>query len=369
MPLRRTVPALVTLATTATILVAGAAAAGPAQAGAATPVSVGKGTSETTPQAVLSPDVPPVTADSPYWRRAVAEAGERVVELSAWSPSMERTVPLAVLRAEPGAPTLYLLNGADGGEGAANWIEQSNVLEFYADRNVNVVIPMAGAFSYYTDWLEEVPQLGGKQRWETFLAQELPGPLEEYLGAGPRRAVAGMSMSATSSLLLAQHHPGLYDAVGSFSGCAATTAPLPRIYAAITVARGDATVDQMWGPPDSPNALRHDALLNAEKLRGTELFISNGSGLAGHWDMPSSPRLEGLSQQQTSEAVATTAGVGGIIEAATNTCTHDLKARLDALGIPADYDFAPTGTHSWGYWEDALARSWPTFARAFDRAG
>ncbi len=321
------------------------------------------------PTAVLSGDVPPLTEESPFWRHAVAETGGRAREVLAWSPSMDRTVPLAVLTAEPGAPTLYLLNGADGGEGAANWIEQSSVLDFYADKNVNVVIPMAGAFSYYTDWLEENPQLGGRQRWETFLTTELPGPMEAHLGAGPQRAIAGMSMSATSSLLLAQHNPGFYDAVGSFSGCAATTSPMGRTYAEITVDRGGGTVDQMWGAPDSPYALHNDALLNAEKLRGTELYISNGSGLAGRWDLPSSPRLTGFDQAQTSEAVATTVGVGGLIEAATNTCTHDLKARLDALEIPADYNFTPTGTHSWGYWEDALADSWPTFARAFAGSG
>ncbi|AGF71390.1 hypothetical protein A605_01880 [Corynebacterium halotolerans YIM 70093 = DSM 44683] len=322
-----------------------------------------------TPQATISEDVPPLTDESPYWRHAVAGAGDHVKELAAWSPSMERTVPLAVILAEPGAPTLYLLNGADGGEGGANWIQQSNVLDFYADKNVNVVIPMAGAFSYYTDWLEEIPELGGKQRWETFLTKELPGPVEEYLGAGPERGIAGMSMSATSSLLLAQHNPGFYDAVGSFSGCASTTAPVPRLYAAITVARGGGTVDQMWGPADTAHARHHDALLNAGKLRGTELYISNGSGLAGHWDMPSSPRLDDFDEAQISNAVATTVGVGGLIEAATNTCTHDLRAKLDSLDIPADYNFTPTGTHSWGYWEDALVDSWPTFARAFGRQG
>ncbi|MDG3009991.1 hypothetical protein G4X40_07500 [Rhodococcus sp. D2-41] len=48
-----------------------------------------------------------------------------------------------------------------------------------------------------------------------------------------------------------------------------------------------------------------------------------------------------------------------MIEAATDQCTHDLATRLDALRIPATFDFTPTGTHSWGYRQDALHKAWP----------
>ena len=84
----------------------------------------------------------------------------------------------------------------------------SDAVDFYADKDVNVVVPQAGAFSYYTDWLEEPngKYLKGPQKWETFLTKELPGPLESRLNASNKRAIAGMSMSATSSLLLAQHN-------------------------------------------------------------------------------------------------------------------------------------------------------------------
>ena len=54
--------------------------------------------------------------------------------------------------------------------------------------------------------------------------------------------------------------------------------------------------------------------------------------------------------------------VGGIIESAVNGCTHGLADRLNALGIPATFDFKPTGTHSWGYWQDDLHNSWPMIA-------
>ncbi|MFE7741168.1 hypothetical protein [Nocardia sp. NPDC057455] len=54
--------------------------------------------------------------------------------------------------------------------------------------------------------------------------------------------------------------------------------------------------------------------------------------------------------------------LGGVIEAAVNWCTHNMRHRLNALGIPAAYDFQPTGTHSWGYRQEALKNSWPVLA-------
>ena len=52
-------------------------------------------------------------------------------------------------------PTLYLFNGAGGGEDGANWFNQTDVLGFLADKNANVVIPAEGRFSYYTDWVKD----------------------------------------------------------------------------------------------------------------------------------------------------------------------------------------------------------------------
>ncbi|AIK86861.1 hypothetical protein AR0_02200 [Corynebacterium glutamicum] len=39
--------------------------------------------------------------------------------------------------------------------------------------------------------------------------------------------------------------------------------------------------------------------------------------------------------------------------------------QLDHAGIPADWNLRPTGTHSWGWWQDDLRGSWDTFARSF----
>ncbi|MEJ4100605.1 alpha/beta hydrolase family protein [Corynebacterium mastitidis] len=347
-------------------LAASCALAAPAALATAAEVTPAQVAGDAAP-ATITPVPGPAPEGAPQWRKNVREYGERVEEVSAFSPSMNRHVPLALIKADhPDAPTLYLLNGGDGGEGSANWVQQTDVIDFYLSKGINVVIPMSGKFSYYTDWLEDAEALGGPQKWETFLTKELPGAVEGYLQANDRRAIAGMSMSGTSSLLLAQHNQGFYDAVGSFSGCAETSSPLGYASIALTLNHSKLnglSFEKMWGERGGELNRYNDALLGADKLAGTQVYVSNGSGTAGENDMPNGPRFENYSDVQTAWAMAQTIGLGGIIEGSTNMCTHNLKAKMDSLNIPADFNFHNTGTHSWGYWQQDLRASWPTIAR------
>ena len=113
----------------------------------------------------------------------------------------------------------------------------------------------------------------------------------------------------------------------------------------------------MYGPPGDPLWAANDPYVHADKLRGLPMYISSGSGLPGKYDVPGGeytlPGVDGFVDQVV---------LGGVIEAGTNACSHNLKARLDQLGIPATYSFPPTGTHSWGYWEDDLKNSWPVLS-------
>lgn len=347
-------------------LAAGVIAAPVAGASEVTPAQVAGETATAT----ISELDAPISANAPRWRQ-LTQDNERVLHLQAYSPSMGREIPVAVItpkdNSEP-RPTIYMLNGAGGAEQNMDWISRSPILDVYEDKNVNVVIPMEGAFSYYTDWQDQTTQtryLNGPQNWETFLTKELPGPIEDYLNASHERGIAGMSMSATSALLLAGLNPGFYDAVGSYSGCAATSDPAGRLMAELTVNRGGGTVDQMWGPMGNPNTYRNDALINAEGLRGSEIYVSNASGLAGASDLPGHYIEQGVDPAAASSGAATLIVEGGFIEAATNVCTHNLKAKLDSLGIPAEWNLRPTGTHSWTYWNQDLWDSWGTFDRAF----
>ncbi|MXP19845.1 esterase family protein [Gordonia sp. HNM0687] len=282
-------------------------------------------------------------------------------EMTVDSPTMG-SVPFQVIRpngAPAGAPTLYLLNGAGGGEDGANWLAQTDAQQFFADKFVNVVIPARGLGSYYTDWIAADPRMG-QPMWATFLTDELPAAVDHALAGNGRNAIAGLSMSATSVLDLATIAPGLYRSVAAYSGCARTSTPEGEaavrgiVYAA---AGGDA--DNMWGPSGSPLWRQHDPYLNAEKLRGTRLYLSSGSGTPGRYDTPSA-------QAPGAPPIANQILVGGALEAATRACTEAMAKRLRQLSIPAQVHLPSAGTHSWGYWEDELHRSWPTLAAGLD---
>ncbi len=288
-------------------------------------------------------------------------AGYNVAIARAKSPAMnDLEIPMFIMGPKgskvgetEGLPTLYLLNGADGGQGRANWVMQSDIVEHYGENlKANIVIPMSGAFSYYTDWVSKPnEQADYIPKWETFLTKELPQALEPMLKANQNRAIAGMSMSATSSLNLAAHNPGFYDAVGSFSGCAATTSGLAPQFIDVTLNRGGTSMKQMWGGMNTKTARYNDALLNANKLKDQKgMYVSNSTGLAGPHDVLGSDRVK-----NNVFSAATVTVEGGIIEAATNACTHDFRAKLRSLGNKdAVFKMRPSGTHQWGYWEDDL---------------
>ncbi|MFT4085715.1 MAG: alpha/beta hydrolase family protein [Gordonia sp. (in: high G+C Gram-positive bacteria)] len=282
-----------------------------------------------------------------------AEAKPQRLHLMVYSAAMGREIPVDVLTPAGGgpAPTLYLLNGASGGEDDANWFDQGDVTQITAGKHVNVVVPMAGAFSYYTDWLHDDPSLG-RQRWETFLTRELPPVIAGRLSTNGRNAIAGLSMSGSAALALAERVPGLYRGVASFSGCPNTSGVLGSTYVRLTVeGRGAGSVTNMWGPVGGPAWLSHDAELGAGRLRGKDVFVSAGPGLPGRHDNTANP-------QKVQQML-----VGGPIEAAVRACSEQFVTRLHQLGIGVTTYFPATGTHSFAYWNDALRRAWPVLSR------
>lgn len=345
----------------------------------ATPASV---SAQTAPEGVVkawdAPSDPPLVVGSGKPQKWVSQVDhKRVLSYKVFSPSMGRDIPVAVIPATDSAgnrvanaPVVYLLNGAGGAEQDADWLSRFGTRDFFAGKGVNVVIPQAGAFSYYTDWVRndiQSPYINGPQKWETFLTKELPGPIERTLNADQRRSIVGFSMSATSALVLPTHNPGFYDSAASFSGCAATASPHAYNYARVTVNRASGTGDfrtvtpeMMWGPMGGPYNGYNDALANAEKLRGTSLYISTGTGLASETDMVGYLIGQGAPAPAASIGAAQLQVEGGLIEAAVNQCSHDLRAKLEHLNIPAHYEFRNTGTHSWPVWREDIQKAWFT---------
>ena len=278
-----------------------------------------------------------------------------------YSGSMGRSIPVTVLlprNTSRPAPTLYLLNGAGGGEDSATWDARTKYKKFFADKNVYVVTPIGGAFSYYTDWQRDDPVLG-RNKWQTFLTKELPPLIDGRYKTTKVRSLAGISMAGTSVLNLAIAAPGLYRSVAGFSGCARTSDPLGQQYIRFVVAdRGGGNLTNMWGPLDGPGWRANDPYLNAAKLRGTKVYLTAGTGLPGQHEQLSDPGVNGDVFTLANQAL-----LGGLIEAAVDGCTRQMVARMNELGIPARVNLRPVGTHSWGYWQDDLYRTWPSIAR------
>ena len=304
----------------------------------------------------------PTAADGAHLSDTAAGAG-RLHELRVFSAAMNTEIALDVLpaadRSAP-APVLYLLNGAAGGTDGSNWPDRTDVVDFFADKQVTVVVPQGGRASYFTDWQADDPELG-RQQWETFLTQELPPVIDGRFRGTGANAIAGISMAGTSVFQLALAAPGLYRAVGSYSGCASTSDPLGQAVVAGVVAHWGGNPLHMWGPPSDPMWVAKDPYVQAERLRGTAIYVSTGNGAAGPLDTLDGPGVDG-----DIGTLASQLGTGGVIEAATNLCAHRLRDRLQQLAIPATFELRPHGTHSWGYWQQDLHRSWPLFAAALN---
>jgi diacylglycerol O-acyltransferase/trehalose O-mycolyltransferase len=346
-------------------------AAGGSVTGTVTPATVHRNTT--------TPGLTPAESD---WRELLTTHPE-LEEVWTYSPSMNRNVPLLLLPAgRPGAPTLYMLNGVDGGPGTSNWFGVGEAVDFYRDKGVNVVVPVDGRSSYYSDWLAPSPldraDRGGlTQRWDTYLTGELPGPLEESLEADGRRAILGLSMSATSSLLLTEHHPGLYHATAAVSGCYDTTSMSGRAMVDQVVANDDtgATADQLWGPADGDYARANNPVLHLDRLdaavQGHELplYVSAATGLLSATESTEygvgAAIGSATGQYGPADAVesAVMLGVGSLLEAGSLDCTRQLDSELARAGVPADIDYRPAGLHSWTSFAEAPAASWPTLSR------
>ncbi|MFE3445145.1 alpha/beta hydrolase [Nocardia sp. NPDC059180] len=303
---------------------------------------------------------PSVTAEPASSITGSWAVDDRTVQVRVHSASMDTDIMVNVLRpadrSKP-APTLYLLNGGGGGLDSATWQKNTDVTGFLADKQVNVVQPVGGRWSYYTDWRAPDPKLG-VYKWKTFLTEELPPLIDAEFGTTGVNAIAGLSTSGTSVLQLPIAKPGLYRAVAAYSGCAQISDPIGQQFVKLAVESwGGGDTENMYGPPGDPMWAANDPYVNAEGLRGLKLFISTGTGVPGMYDVYNGSHMQAGPRGYANQLV-----LGGLIEAAVNWCTHNLQGRLGQLGIPATFDFQPTGTHSWGYWQQAMKDSWPVLA-------
>ncbi len=329
--------AMLVLPIAAGLTTAGTAAAAPAPAQAA-------------PAATQNPTGAAVTK--------VDWLSERRVALWVNSPAMGAPIQVQILLARdwnvnPSAsfPSVWMLVGLRATDNENAWTYETDAESFYADKNVNVILPVGGQSSFYSDWLQ--PDNGKNYQWETFLTKELPPILEKDWRTTQTRGVVGLSMGGTSAMFLTARNPGFFKFAASLSGILTTTSlGMPQAIQFAMTDAGGYNSAAMWGPPSNPQWAAHDPYALAEKLKGVSLYVSSGSGTTGPYDQPSG--IPGVSTNY--------AGMG--LEILARLTSQTFATKLNQLGIPAQVNYRPSGTHSWPYWQFELHQLWPQLANA-----
>ncbi|MFQ6398121.1 alpha/beta hydrolase [Nocardia sp. KC 131] len=248
--------------------------------------------------------------------------------------------------ARGGRAALYVLDGLRAPADHSQWTTDTDALRQFAGDNVTMVFPVGGRSSFYADWYRPSSTNGQATtyKWETFLTSELPAFLERYGVSRTNNAIVGASMGGNAALTLAGRHRDQFKFAGSFSGFVHPTYPLwNEAMRAAMWDEGNFNVDDMWGPAGDSAWSRNDATEQAESLRGLPMYVSTGNGRPGPLDVP-----HGIGN--TVNAMA--------LEAMTTAATQMFRDRVTALGIDARIDIVD-GTHTWPYWQEALATARP----------
>ncbi len=239
------------------------------------------------------------------------------------------------------APTVVFLDGLRATWDVSGWEQQTNVA-FLSQHGVNVVMPVGGTSSFYTNWQNPTHNQNGTYRytWGTWLATSLPAYINK-LGFSNNVSLVGISMGGSAALINAVENRNFYRRAASLSGFLNLSSPGMPI--AVGIAQEDSggysALDMWGGPLDSRWAL-NDPTVQVNKFAGMPLWISAGSGQPGKYtpnpsaaDIIQGVPLEMLSKSQT-EAFQSAAQKAGL------TDIH--------------FDFPPQGTHTWGYWQDQV---------------
>ncbi|APT89661.1 hypothetical protein CFRA_10965 [Corynebacterium frankenforstense DSM 45800] len=240
-------------------------------------------------------------------------------------------------------PEVWALDGLRAREDHSGWTIDTNIEQFYADKNVNVILPVGGESSFYSDWLE--PDNGKHYMWETFLIDELIPVLRNGYRSNGERAVVGISMGGTAAVNLAERNPEMFKFVGSFSGYLDTTSPgMPTAIRAAQTDAGGYNTTAMWGPDGSQAWIDHDPKLGIEALKGKTVYVSAGSG----------------KEDALGRAQGNLAGMG--LEVISRMTSETFVNRAKAAGVEPVVHFRPSGVHSWEYWQFEMTQAWPYIA-------
>lgn len=267
-------------------------------------------------------------------------------------------VKVCIIKGRAGAGTLYLLDGLRAPNNTSGWLQNTSVASRFRSTGVNLVIPFGGGGSFYTDWEQRDPRLG-RYKWETFLTKTMPRYMASNHGANPRKnGVAGLSMSGTSALNLASRHPGLYQAVASYSGYPTVTMPGFNQGIQASVAEMGGNAANMWGIWPAGQWAANDPFLTAGALAGKRVYVSSGTGVGSKYDPSLTPGAPGFNAVKFAQMVP--------LEVAASTSSQLYIARLATVpGVRLTTHISPDGAHWWDYWQN---RFWESYRTTFGPA-
>ncbi|WP_329288961.1 esterase family protein [Streptomyces pseudovenezuelae] len=276
-----------------------------------------------------------------FGARTASALGSRTVDVSVSSAALGRSAPVRLIlpsgfdaQSTRTYPVLYLLHGAH--DDYTSWTRETDIEAFTEGRNLIVAMPDAGPTGIPTAWR-------GGPDYETFQLKEVPALLARDYRASGVRVVAGVSTGGYGAMAHAARHPGTFTAAASYSGILDTMAPgVPTLMDAI-VARENLVPASLWGNPFLNLLTWRDfnPRDRATGLRGTALYVSSGSGLAG----------------------GTGDWLPEALESALWPSAHSFTDTLALLRIPVTTHFYAGGGHSWAYWKQEFTASWPMLAR------
>ncbi len=254
-------------------------------------------------------------------------------------------------------PELWALDGMRSSDTENGWTLSTNIEDFFADKNINVILPIGGAASFYTDW--EGSADGKNYKWESFLINEVAPIVKNGFRSNGVRAIVGPSMGGTAAVNLAEHHPEMFNFVGSYSGYLDTTTEgMPEAIATAQQDIGNYEAKNMWGELGGPRWKENDPKLAIKNLKGKTVYVSAGNGVSDYGEKdaiaanPSNLSGEGL-------------------EIVSRMTTQTFINRAKDEGIELVTRLRDAGVHSWEFWQFELTQGWGLMADALniDKAG
>lgn len=245
--------------------------------------------------------------------------------------------------------TVIALDGLRATSRTSGWAHQTNIAKM-AYSGVNVVQPVGGLASFYTDW---DAKSGNKVKYRYRWTCRLTKIIEELdargmaVGRSGKYAIMGISMGGGAALTYGAYHRKRISHAFSMSGYISLASPgmrtairLAMIDAGIEAGVGPFNSDAMWGPPWSIRWINNDPVMQLNRMRGMKVRIASATGIWGRYNTDPIGSVKGTPLEILALQQA------GIFQAA-----------AAAQSVPITTDYALLGTHQWGYWQDMVWRA------------